>query len=646
MADLGHVSVALTFFAALYTAIASLIGLRRNAAPLLESARNAAYLGVVAITAALGALLYLLVKRDFSVSYVRSHVSSYLPLGYTISALWAGQEGSLLIWVWLLALFALILIARRRHWSVAFGTYALATVTGVEAFLALVLLLPSNPFAVLPIAPAEGQGLNPLLQNVWMIAHPPVVFASYAAYTVPLALAVAGVLTDELGGDWLRTARRWALLSWLLLGAGILMGAYWAYLELGWGGYWAWDPVENSSLIPWLLGAGLLHGLLMQQRRGMFKQWNLWLIFFTFVLCIFATFVTRSGIIKSVHAFERSSLGTYFAAFMVLCLIGFITLMRQHRTMLASEQPVEEPLSREGGLMLSILLFVGAAALVLIGTLFPALVELLRGRQAALDAAFYERTVGPLAQIIVLVMGICPWLAWGGISGGALWRRLLPGLITALVVVIVLLVVGLCEILALLSFGVAAFVVASLVGLLISDVASRRKSAVSTLSALWSTLRRMRHRYGAHLVHLGTVCIAIGITGSSVYQRDVQTSLTPGEAAEIFGYRIAYQQMLRERKPEYQRVVAVVDAYRGNRPLGTLRPSKDYFFTREQWVTEVAIHTTLRQDLYIILAGFEQDGLASFRILINPLVVWLWIGGIALVLGGAIAWWPSGSRRS
>jgi len=515
-----------------------------------------------------------------------------------------------------------------------------------QAFLALILLLVSNPFESLPQAPVEGHGLNPLLQNSWMIVHPPVVFLGYAAYTVPFALALGGLSTGQLGRDWLRMVRRWALFAWLFLGMGILMGARWAYLELGWGGYWGWDPVENSSLIPWLTGTALLHSLMMQQRRRAFRVWNLWLISLTFVLCLFATFVTRSGIIQSVHAFGRSSVGYYFITFIVLCLLALVYLLHSRRRELGDEYRLRTLLSREVSLFLVNLLFVGTALVVLVGTLFPTLTKVLQGRQAALDASFYERTVGPLAQITIVLIGLCPWLAWGGVSFARLRRELLPAAVASGVVAVLLFVLGIREALALLSFAICAFVAVSLLATFYrGTVNRRRRTGQGVPQAFVRVMTRNRRRYGAHLVHLGIVLIAMGVSGSSIYQDEVQIALVPGERIEVHGYTLEYQDFVSERTPSHQRFAAVMDAYRGDRLVATLTPKKDFHWNIEQWVSEVAIHSTLKQDLYVILAGLEQNGLASFRVFINPLVVWLWIGGALLLSGGVIAWWPTASER-
>ena len=646
MAEIGYWALALTLIVSAYTAVALILGTRRGNPSLVESARNGVFAAATSSTIASGALMYLLVSRDFGIRYVYEHVSTYLATIYTVSAFWAGQEGSLLVWLWLVTLLAAVMATRRRVMGEALGSYALAVMAFTQGFLALILLLASNPFEALPTTPAEGQGLNPLLENFWMIVHPPVIFMGYAGYTVPFALALAGLITGQLGRDWVQEVRRWALLAWLFLGAGILLGAWWAYLELGWGGYWGWDPVENSSLIPWLTGTALLHSLMMQQRRGAFKVWNLGLISLTFVLCIFATFVTRSGIVQSVHAFGRSPVGYYFIALIVLSLLALACLLYSRRQELSSQQELKSLLSREASLLFINLLFGGMALVLLLGTLFPALTEVLQGRQAALGVSFYERTMGPLAQIMVLLIGICPWLAWGGVSPSRLRRELLPSALAALATALILFALGVREAFAPLSFAICVFVTASILTTFYQHTAARRRGTGENVLRAFATLVGRHHRrYGGYVVHLGIVLMAIGVTGSSAYQSEVQVALSPGERVALQGYTLEYEDLINQSTPAKQRFVAVFGLYRGGRRIATLRPEKNFHWNVEQWVTEVAIHTTLKEDLYLILAGFEQDGLATLQVLVNPLVVWLWIGGAVLLVGGAMAWWPSLSRE-
>ena len=642
MAEIGRWAIALTLLVSCYTTLMLIAGARRRLPHLLQSARNGIYVATISATVASGALLYLLVARDFSVRYVYEHGSTYLATVYTISAFWAGQEGSLLLWLWLVALLGAMIAIRRRVWQETSEPYVLAVMSVVQAFLALVLLLASDPFKLLEVVPVQGHGLNPLLQNIGMIVHPPLVFLGYALYTVPFAFALGALITGQMTGDWVQRMRRWSLLAWLFLGIGILLGAWWAYLELGWGGYWAWDPVENSSLIPWLTGTALLHSLMMQERRGAFKTWNVILISATFVLCIFATFVTRSGVIQSVHAFERSPIGSYFIVFILLICLALAALVYSRRRILANEQEVSGLLSREASLLLTNLLFGGAALVVLIGTIFPALTEALQGRQAALGASFYGRTAVPLSVVIVLLIGICPWLAWGGTSLERLRRDLLPSLLAALGLAILLFAVGVRETFALFSFTVCSFVALSIAMIFYRHTAARRqRTGENHLQAFFTLVTRNRRRYGAYVVHLGIVLIAIGVTGSSAYQSEAQVALSRGETISHQGYTLQYQDMVNQAEPGRERSVAVLAVSRGGKQIATLKPEKNFHRDVEQWVSEVAIRTTLKEDLYVSLTGVNDDGLATFQVLVNPLVVWLWIGGVILLIGAFLAWWPS-----
>ncbi|MFN2156147.1 MAG: heme lyase CcmF/NrfE family subunit, partial [Anaerolineae bacterium] len=424
-----------------------------------------------------------------------------------------------------------------------------------------------------------------------------------------------------------------------------VMGAWWAYLELGWGGYWGWDPVENSSLVPWLVGTALLHSLMMQERRNVFRSWNLWLIGATFALVLFATFVTRSGVIQSVHAFGRSPIGMYFLVYIGLSLVTLGLLWRRRRRRLGDGYAFRELLSRETGLLLTSLLLLGTALIVLVGTLFPALVELIQGRQAALDTTFYERTVGPLMLVLTALIGVCPWLAWGATSGERLRRTLtFPG-VGALVIGIVTFALGARELVALVSFVVSAFVGLSLLKTFYQGAANRSaRTGEAAPLAFFRAIGNHQRRYGAHVVHLGIVLMAVGITGSSLYQQEVQVALAPGEEVSVDAYTLRYQDLISEALPDRQRFAAVVDVNRGDRQLATLQPQKDFHWNVEQWVTEVAIRSTPKEDLYLILSGVDEDGLASFQILIEPLVVWLWIGGAVLLAGGVLAWWPTPAR--
>jgi cytochrome c-type biogenesis protein CcmF len=647
MTSIGTGALALALVVSICTAVASILGVRRQSLKLAESARKGVVAAAALVTLASAILIYLLLTHNFQVQYVYEHVSTYQPTIYTLSAFWAGQEGSLLLWLWLLTIFSALIARREGGWSQELKPYALSVLAFCQAFFALLLILASNPFATYPTWPAEGFGLNPLLENFWMIIHPPVVFIGYAAYTVPFAFAIAALITGRLGQDWIRGIRCWNLFAWLFLGLGIIMGAWWSYLELGWGGYWGWDPVENSSLIPWLVGTALLHSMMTQERRGLFKVWNIMLIVLTFVLCIFATFVTRSGIIQSVHAFGESVIGYYFLAFLAAILTLSFGLILYRRRELASEGKLESLLSREAGFLLNNLLFVGLALAVFIGTVLPTISEIVRGTQVALGPPFFERVSAPLSLALVVLIGVCPLLGWWQTSSSRLLRRLLYPGVVAVAVAVVIFALGIREPFALLSFTVCAFVASNILWeFLRGTIARRRSTGEDYLLAFRRLIVKNRRRYGGYLVHLSMVIITMGIIGSSLYQTEYQVTLAKGESVEVEDYTLEYEKFEAQATPAKHRFATLVGVYRGGKRIATLFPEKNFHWNVEQWVTEVAIRTSLKEDLYVILVGFAEDGSATFQILINPLVVWLWIGGGLLLLGTAVAIWPQEKESS
>jgi cytochrome c-type biogenesis protein CcmF len=649
IADFGYWSLALALAAALYAAVAFIVGTRRSHPRLVSSADKGMIAAWGLVTLSVVILAYALANRQFQVKYVYDHTSTTLPLVYTLSALWAGQEGSLLLWLWLVSGCALILMAQRGSWLTPLRPYALAVLAVTQVLFAAVLVFEANPFARSPIALPDGFGLNPLLQNAGMIIHPPVIFVGYAAFTVPFALAVAALLTGRLDGGWLRGARPWSLFAWGTLGMGILIGAWWAYLELGWGGYWSWDPVENSSLIPWLTGTAMLHSTMAEERRGVFKMWNVGLTTATFLLCVFATFVTRSGFIQSVHAFSRSHVGYYFLGFIAAWLVLVVVLIISRRHDLADKRELRDFLSREAGLLLTNLLFVGMALAVLLGTLFPAITEVVYGAQAALGRAFYERALGPLALITVVLVGICPLLAWGRTRTDRLSRRLAAPAVVALLVAISLLVGGVRQVFAVVSFSVSAFVAASILIEFAGGAIVRRQSGDNPALATIRMIGKARRRYGGYLVHLSIVLISIGITGSSVYKTERLVALNQGEMITVGGYTLTYDGLQFETLPDKERAQATLHVMQGGRARTVLAPELNLHRNMQQQVSEVAVLSTLKEDLYVALVGWEEYGaLASFLILINPLVMWLWIGGGLMVVGTVIALWPkrtSGGSR-
>jgi cytochrome c-type biogenesis protein CcmF len=650
MSNIGYWIVVLCLVVSSYGAIAALVGERRASRRLVESARNAILVMAVLVTLASAILLYLLVTHDFQVRYVYQYTSTHLPLIYTISAFWAGEAGSWLLWLWFLAVLAAIAVRHSEKLG-KMGPYVLAILALNQAFFALVLLSVSNPFETLPYRPSEGVGMLPLLENPGMIFHPPVLFLGYAGYTMPFAFALAALMSGELSSGWIKAIRPWNLFAWLSLGIGILIGAWWSYVELGWGGYWAWDPVENASLIPWLTGTAFLHSAIMEERRGMHKGWNMVLATLSFALCLFATLVTRGGIIVSdLHGFARNiqPIGYLLIGFisLVLGVTFFFIYIRRGR--LRSDREMERPLSREGSFLLTSVLFCGMALIVFLGTTYPTLAQALRGLQISLDASFYDRATGPLAMALVCLIGICPVIAWRRVTSENL-RNLLPPLIAALALTAVAFVLGVREVFPLVSTFISAFVASSLLSIFARDLVTRHRSTGENyLRALPTLVSRGRRRYGAYLIHLAIVLITVGVTGSRAYKSEQLVALNPGESTTIQNYRIQYEDyVIEELNPEpetYQsrvRFATTLGVYASDSKLATLVAEKNYHWVLENpWVTEVAIRSNLQEDLYVILASLDENGLAAFEIIINPLVNWIWIGGGLLLVGAVIAAWP------
>ena len=649
MAGIGSWALGLSLLVSLYAAIAAFVGARRRSLKFVESACNAIWAAAALVTLASLLLLYFLITHDFQVKYVYEYTSTHLPLIYRISAMWAGQQGSLLLWLWLLTILTVIVVQQRRPPGQV-RPYLLVTLAITEAFLTLLLVATADPFATFSSMPMEGVGMLPLLENPGMVLHPPVLFLGYAAYTVPFAFAVAALMSGELDASWVKAMRRWNLFAWLSLGAGILIGAWWSYVELGWGGYWAWDPVENASLVPWLIGTASLHSAIMQERRGMHKVWNMVLPTLAFVLCLFATLVTRGGIIISdLHGFSRQvqPIAYYLLAFIAITLGGSLYLIYVRRRKLRDDTNVENLVSREALFWLVDVLFCGAALAVSLGTLYPALVEALRGTMVSLNTSFYNRSVVPMMTVIIALIGICPVIGWQR-PGAANLRALYLSALAALVMTVVAFIIGVTEPFPIVAIAIGAFVIFSLLAMLARDWRTRRRSRRETWAkALVSLLAKAHRRYGAHLVHLAVVLIAIGIVGST-FKHEQSIALNPGEVTSLGGYSIQYEDysieilnaepVTYQSRVRYSAQLSILD--RGSR-VSTLVPQKSYHWAMDTpWVTEVAIRSNWKEDIYIILASLEDSGQASFRMIVNPLVSWIWVGGVVLLVGTLVAAWP------
>jgi cytochrome c-type biogenesis protein CcmF len=514
----------------------------------------------------------------------------------------------------------------------------------------MLLIFAQNPFHKLDFVPVEGTGLNPLLENPGMIFHPPVLLAGFAVFVVPFAFAIAALITRRLNTDWLASVKRWALTGWLLLGVGNLIGAWWAYAELGWGGYWGWDPVENAGLMPWLVATAFIHSIMIQKRKGVLKLWSMVLIITTFILTIFGTFITRSDILSSVHTFGETAVGPFFLAFLIIASVGSLALLIYRRKDLKDDAEVSTLFSREGAFLLNNILLFGAAFVVFWGTIFPTISEAISGTKISVNASYFNQVAIPFLLAIVLLSGICILITWRRIPLKKLRLNILWSLIAALVVVIVLVAFGMRHWYALLVYFICTFVISALFSQWFREVtALSRAKAISWFRACFGLFVANRGRYGGFIVHIAIVIIAIGVVGSSLFDVEREAELLPGQSMTINDYTITFDSLIPEGSGASKMIIsAELDVYKGDTFIGNMFPKVIFHTNFEQPVSEVAIRSTLAEDLYLILASWETitltDGSETIRAgiaaLVNPLVIWIWIGGGIFLCGGLIAFWP------
>ena len=648
MTSMGAAALFVAFLVAIYGTVVSLVGAVKRRKELVRSAEISAYINFVLITAASIALLYAFITRDFSLEYVYEYCSRSLSDYYAVTAFWAGQEGSLLLWMWLLASFSALTILMNRRRNRDMMPWVIHILMANSVFFLLLLNFVTDPFVTFPgPPPPDGYGMNPLLQNPGMIYHPPTLFIGYVGLTIPYAFAMAALLTGRPDNRWIISTRHWTVISWLFLGVGILLGAEWAYVELGWGGYWAWDPVENASLMPWLTVTAFMHSIMIQERRGMMKVWNMSLIIVTYFLVLFGTFITRSGVISSVHAFGKSNLGTFFMVFMILMLVLSFALLMLRIKLLRPDKTLESILSRESGFLLLNLILAAMTFAVFWGTLLPALSQLVKGTQIAVGPAFYNKVNVPIGLFLLLLMGICPLLGWRRTEPAGMGRILMLPAIFALAAGVLTWGLGMKSASSIIAMAFSAFVLTSVTMELYRGTQARmRTTEEPPLTAIFRLVWRNRRRYGGYLVHVGMVLIFIGMAGATMVQESKAT-LRPTESMTVGKYTLKYERMKWIPSSDRLAVTTHLKVYKDGKVLGYLIPERRFYEKREDNpTTEVSIRSTLKEDLYVILTGYNKNGRASFRALINPLVAWMWIGGSVIVLGTALAVFPMGRHRS
>jgi cytochrome c-type biogenesis protein CcmF len=656
MNAMGAAALMVAFFVSLYGTGAALAGAlsrrgggsalygRRN---LIKSSEFAVYLNLGLLTIASAALLKAFLARDFSLLYVFEYSKRSLSDTYAVTAFWAGQEGSLLLWAWLLALCASLAIYQNRDRLRELIPWATFVLMFNSSFFLLLLNFVSHPFAPFPgPTPADGYGLNPLLQNPGMVIHPPTLFIGYVGLTIPYAFALAALIAGRSDSDWITKTRVWTVVSWFFLGVGILLGAEWAYVELGWGGYWAWDPVENASLMPWLTATAFMHSIMIQQRRGMFKIWNMSLIIFTYFLIIFGTFITRSGLISSVHAFGKSSLGTFFLVFMILTLAGGLMAVWWRRKLLVPENRLQSPLSRESAFLLTNIIFSAMTFSVFWGTTFPVLSEITKGVKITVGPGFYNRVNIPIALILMVLIGVGPLLAWRRPQGRKIFMDLALPSTLAVVGAVGAYASGIRNVATILVMTFSALILGSVLVELYRGASTRNEANGDPLPlAVMRVVLTNRRRYGGYIVHLGMVLIFMGLSGAPL-TREVTGTIRPNESLSVGDYTLKYMNMRWVPTKDRLAVTTRLKAFREGQAIGYLVPERRFYENREdQPTSEVSIISDWKEDLYVALTGYNRDGRASFRILINPLVPWLWIGGYVISFGVLLAVWPHRRRK-
>jgi len=653
MSQIGSFALLLALALSAYCFVAGAIALFRegtDSARLSETARRAGIATFAVVFLAALVLVIAAFQNDFSIAYIFHHSNRDLPAPYKFATLWSGQEGSLLFWSLLLSAYGLVLRLRYKTDTRLFA-YASVVIAAVQIFFLLLLNFAAHPFAIMQGSlPADGNGLNPLLQYPEMVIHPPMLYLGYVGFTVPFAFALSALIMRYPGEKWIHITRRWTMVTWGFLTCGIFLGAHWAYSVLGWGGYWGWDPVENASLMPWLTGTAFLHSVMMQEKRGMLKTWNMWLIFATFGLSIFGTFLTRSGVVSSVHAFAQSSIGDWFVAFLALIFAVCVFFYVKNRSHLRSEHKLESLVSRESSFLFNNLLLLVACFTVLWGTLFPVLSEWVQGNKVTVGPPFFNRVNIPVALLLLLLTAVGPLLAWRKTSTESLKRNFMWPAIGAVVVGALLVILGLRPWSdASYFYSLMTIMLSVLVALtVISEfVRGGRVIGRHTGQGLFASMVQLAHRntrrYGGYIVHFGVIVIMIGFAGSA-FNRDVEKEMAFGDKMAIGPYTLVCQSYTQDDNPNYGSEWAVLNVFKGGKQIASLTPERRFYHASQQTSTIVANRSTPLEDLYLVYEGQNPDsGKPIIKAHLNPLVMWIWVGVWIIIAGTAVAMIPNAS---
>lgn len=670
--DIGLIALAIAFLFSVYATFASAYGGFQNRPLWVESARNAALLVFPFLTISVLALVYSLFTLDFSLAYVYDVSSRAMSPFLRVTALWGGQQGSILFWAWIMAGFVAVVLVRKWESNRELMPYVIATAMLTTTFFVGLVMYITNPFARLwyvpgatdvvtailqpagavPFVAQDGGGLNPLLRHFGMIGHPPTTYIGFTGFVIPFSFAIAALITGKSRSDeWIRATRRWTLVAWIFLSVGLILGGRWAYDVLGWGGFWGWDPIENAMLMPWLTGTAFLHSVMMTEKRGMMKKWNMALTVLTYSLSLFGTFITRTGVISSVHAFSKSALGPSFFIFIAFTFLGSIALLYWRWDTLASEHSLESFVSRESGFVLQNMLFLAITFAVFWGTVFPLISELVTGTKITVGPPYFKQVTGPLFFIQLILMGIAPAFAWRKQTvknlGKAIWIPFLASLVISAAW-------GYAHRMhpaSILGLWMVVFVLATIIAEFWKGVQARRSSrGENPIQALFHLIGRNHRRYGGYIIHLGVILIALGFIGDSYYKLETQDTLAVGEVVTIGDYQLRFNGLDGYPGSDGREIVeAELTVYENGQRVDEIQPRRDYFTVQQQPVTVPGVYATAGKDVYVLLVGWEAYGnvikSATFKVYINSMINWVWIGGLLMILGTIIGSWNGPQQR-
>lgn len=652
MENIGALAILLAFCLAIYSVAASLVGAWKKKPFLIASGERAVMAVWALIMIATGILLYALVTSDFRFAYVAAHSNRDMPWYYKISSWWGGQEGSLLLWNFILAWYGFVVVLQNRRKHRAMMPYVVATLMATQVFFLTLNAFPASPFQMLAqgrniVEVQDGNGLNPLLQYWTMLIHPPILYLGYVGFVVPFAFALGSLITRQPGDQWIFTTRRWAIVTWIFQSTGILLGAGWSYAVLGWGGYWVWDPVENVSFLPWLTSTAFLHSVMMQEKKGMMKVWNMVLVAATFFLCIFGTFMTRSGIVASVHAFATSSIGNYFLVFLTLGIALTIYMILGRLDYLKSESELESVVSRESSFLFNNLILLACCFATLWGTLFPVISEAVTGEKVSVDAPWFNRINIPIGLFLLFLTGVGPLLAWRRASAEGLRRNFQWPFVGMVALMAILAVSGIHHPYALMTFGLCLFVTWTIAAEFYKGAASiAKKDSTGLLRGMVELTHRNTRRYGGYVVHLGIVVMFIGFAGAA-FNKDTTVEVEQNKSFQLGRYELKVTGIANGQTDNYVWQNATIEATVDGKPYATLHPERRIYSQSQQPVGAVAIRRRLNEDLYVNFAAISSEAQKPIiQAYVFPLVSWIWIGYWVLLVGSVICLIPSKVRMS